>query len=74
MGRFFGLEGATKSFYLIDRPKGPLRDYRWSYFVPEGTWFLWRRCSDGFGMEKQYFEWVQGCLMGVTEQDLNKAR
>ena len=74
VGNWFGVEGGTTRFYLVERPKGPLMMYWRSWALQEGTRFLWQRCDKDYGMEREFYDRLEEALMGLTKDDLAKAR
>ena len=71
---WFGVEGSTNSFYLVERARGPLMMYWRSWALQEGTRFLWQWCEKDHGMEREFYERLEADLMGLTRDDLAKAR
>ena len=74
VGNWFGVEGSTNSFYLVERRRGPLRMYWRPWALQEGTPFLWQRCEKDYGMEREFYDRLQADLVGLTKDDLAKAR
>ena len=74
VGNWFGVEGSTNSFYLVERPRGPLMMYQRSWALQQGTRHLWARCQKDHGMERDFYERLKADLTGLTRDDLGKAR
>ena len=74
VGNWFGVEGSTNSFYLVERPRGPLLMYWRSWALQEGTRHLWARCQKDHGMPRDFYEQLEADLIGLTRDDLAKAR
>ena len=74
MGNWFGVEGSTNNFYLVERPRGPLMMYWRSWALHEGTRHLWARCQKDHGMERDFYQRLEADLTGLTGDDLGEAR
>ena len=74
MGNWFDVEGSTNSFYLVERPRGPLLMYWRSWALQEGTRHLWAQCQKDHGMQRDFYERLEADLVGLTRDDLGKAR